>query len=122
MRRERVNYALAYAVALGFLMGIGVTARAADVIPPAPIPEPGPAQPPRATPETPSGPGAPAIPPSTIDPGIEHRPTTIPDPRSSVTPPDVDPNMTVPPETAPKKGQGTDLGRGAEPKSPQPSR
>jgi len=50
-------------------------------------------------PENPQGPTAP--PPSRIDPGIERRPQTIPDPRSAVTPPIVDPKMAIDPETAP---------------------
>ncbi len=40
-------------------------------------------------------------PPSRIDPGIERRPQTIPDPRSAVIPPKVDPKMAIDPETAP---------------------
>jgi hypothetical protein len=50
-------------------------------------------------PENPQAPGTP--PPSRIDPGIERRPQTIPDPRSAVIPPKVDPKMAIDPETAP---------------------
>ena len=57
-----------------------------------------PAPPPLGSrPENPQGPTAP--PPSRIDPGIERRPQTIPDPRSAVTPPIVDPKMAIDPET-----------------------
>lgn len=45
------------------------------------------------------GPGTP--PPSHIDSGIERRPQTIPDPQSAVVPPNVDPKMTIDPETSP---------------------
>ena len=73
---------------------------AADVIPPAPR-EKGAGPPPATAPENPSQSGTPAIPPSKIDPGIERRPSAIPDPRSAVPPPNVDPKMSVNPETAP---------------------
>src|SRR5918998_985752 len=74
---------------------------AADVIPPAPVLDKGSGSPPATTPEHPSQSGAPAIPPSKIDPGIERRPSAVPDPRSAVPPPNVDPNMSVNPETSP---------------------
>ncbi len=54
---------------------------------------------PSVPPERPQAPGTP--PPSRIDPGIERRPQTIPDPRSAVVPPKVDPKMAIDPETAP---------------------
>jgi len=68
------------------------TAWSADVIPapPAPLESP---------PGNPQRPTAP--PPSRIDPGIERRPKTVPDPRSAVTPPIVDPKMAIDPEMAP---------------------
>src|SRR5262245_18326535 len=65
---------------------------AADVMPsPAPTPD--------SRSEIPERPSAP--PPSRIDPGIERRPKTLPDPRSAVVPPDTDPKMTIDPESAP---------------------
>ena len=58
--------------------------------------------PPRPLESRPDNPQAPSTPPpSRIDPGIERRPQTIPDPRSSITPPNVDPKMAIDPETAP---------------------
>src|SRR5215813_5961185 len=62
---------------------------AADVMPsPAPAPD--------SRSESPERPSAP--PPSRIDPGIERRPQTLPDPRSAVVPPNTDPKMTIDPE------------------------
>lgn len=54
-------------------------------------------------------------PPSRIDPGIERRPRTIPDPRSAVTPPNVDPKMAIDPETAPSATEKTKPGGSNEP-------
>ena len=71
----------------------------ADVTPAPPLPSEG-------RPEQPQTPSTP--PPSRIDPGIERRPQTIPDPRSAVVPPKVDPKMAIDPEKAlpaPKKTQ-----------------
>jgi hypothetical protein len=78
-----------------------IFAAGADVVPSAPLPEKGSGRPPATTPEHPSEEGTPAIPPSTIDPGIQKRPPTTPDARSAVPPPTVDPKMSVDPETAP---------------------
>lgn len=64
-------------------------------------------------PENPQGPTAP--PPSRIDPGIERRPQTIPDPRSAVTPPIVDPKMAIDPETAPPAMEKLKPGGSKEP-------
>jgi hypothetical protein len=82
-------------------MGYNLAGFAADVIPPASTPDTGTASPPETSPEKRLDPGAPPIPPSSIDPGIERRPPTIPDRRSAVPPPNVDPKMAVDPETAP---------------------
>ena len=66
-------------------------------------------------PEHPQTPGTP--PPSRIDPGIERRPQTIPDPRSAVIPRKIDPKMAIDPETAPpamekmKPGDSTETPR-----------
>ncbi len=73
----------------------------ADVVPPVPLPEKGSGPKPGITPENPSESGTPAIPPSKIDPGIQQRPPTIPDPRAAVPPPNVDPNMSRDPESTP---------------------
>lgn len=59
-------------------------------------------------PHQPQGPSTP--PPSRIDPGIERRPQTIPDPRSAVIPPKVDPKMAIDPETAPPATEKTKPG------------
>ena len=59
-------------------------------------------------PQQPQGPSTP--PPSRIDPGIERRPQTIPDPRSAVIPPKVDPKMAIDPETAPPATEKTNPG------------
>ena len=64
-------------------------------------------------PNNPQGPTAP--PPSRIDPGIERRPQTIPDPRSAVTPPIVDPKMAIDPETAPPAMEKLKPGGSKEP-------
>jgi hypothetical protein len=90
---------LAITVWLSLLASAGVFA--ADVVPPAPLPEKGSEGGPAITPENPSESGTPAIPPSKIDPGIQQRPPTIPDPRSAVPPPNIDPKMSVDPEKAP---------------------
>ena len=84
--------------AIGFfvvplILGCGLSvAWSADVtpVPPPPL---------ESRPNNPQGPTAP--PPSRIDPGIERRPQTIPDPRSAVIPPIVDPKMAIDPETVP---------------------
>lgn len=92
---------------------------AADILPPAQTPEKGSGQGPQTTPAQPADPSTPVIPPSSIDPGIERRPPTVPDPRSAVPPPNVDPKMSIDPETAPpakgmKPGGGTETN--AEPR------
>jgi hypothetical protein len=95
---------------------------AADVIPPAPLPEKGSGPPPATAPENPSQSGAPAIPPSKLDPGIERRPLAVPDPRSAVPPPNVDPEMSVNPETAPPAKDAIKPRQGEEPHDKPPSR
>jgi hypothetical protein len=40
----------------------------------------------------------PAPPPSTIDPGIQKLPETVPDPKAAIPPPNVDPDMVIDPE------------------------
>ena len=65
--------------------------------------------------------GSTVPPPSRIDPGIERRPQTIPDPRSAVTPPNVDPKMTIDPETAPPAMKKLKPGGSMEPpRDPSP--
>lgn len=67
-------------------------ARSADVTPRPSVPG-------EVLPEHLQAPGT--LPPSRIDPGIERRPQTIPDPRSAVIPQKIDPKMAIDPETAP---------------------
>jgi CBS domain len=76
---------------------------------------PAPSPPGESRPDDPQGPRTP--PPSRIDPGIERRPQTIPDPRSAVTPPNVDPKMTIDPETVPPAMEKTKPGGSNEPPS-----
>ena len=85
----------------------------ADVTP-VPVP-PGESRP--GTPQAPSTP-----PPSRIDPGIERRPRTIPDPRSAVIPPNVDPKMTIDPETAPPAMEKPKSNGSQEPLGKPPTR
>lgn len=68
---------------------------------------------PSVPPEHPQAPSTP--PPSRIDPGIERRPQTIPDPRSAVIPPKVDPKMAIDPETAPPAMEKMKPGGSIEP-------
>ena len=80
---------------------------------------PAPSVPNELPPKHPQAPSTP--PPSRIDPGIERRPQTIPDPRSTVVPPKVDPKMAVDPETAPPVPEKTQPGgSNALPSEPSP--
>jgi hypothetical protein len=86
------------------------TAWSADVTPTPSVPN-------ELLPDHPQSPSTP--PPSRIDPGIERRPQTIPDPRSAVVPPIVDPKMAIDPEkasTAPDKTKPS--GSNAPPSNP----
>ena len=63
-------------------------------------------------------PGVPPMPPSQIDPGIQHVPEQRGDPRGTVKPPDLDPGIVTNPDMAPpaKKdvnpsGEGTTHGK-----------
>ena len=76
----------------------GAQTFAADVMPPSNPPS----QPERG--ESPPPTIAPAPPPSSIDPGIQKTPETVPDPKSAVPPPNIDPEMVIDPE----KPRGTD--------------
>jgi hypothetical protein len=80
-----------------------------------PVPPP----PSGSRPENPQGPTTP--PPSRVDPGIERRPQTIPDPRSAVIPPIVDPKMAIDPETASPATEKPKPGGSKEPpRTPSP--
>jgi hypothetical protein len=92
---------------------------AADVVPPARLPEKGSEAGPAITPENPSESGTPAIPPSKIDPGIQQRPPTNPDSRAAVPPPNIDPKMSVDPEKAPPANKAKKpRGENKRPKEP----
>jgi hypothetical protein len=86
------------------------TAWSADVTPTPSVPN-------ELLPDHPQAPSTP--PPSRIDPGIERRPQTIPDPRSAVVPPKVDPKMAIDPEKAsPAPDKTKPSGSNAPPSNP----
>ena len=102
-------------VAIAILILLPAFAVAADVLPPAQLPESrgGPA--PDITPDRPSESGVPAIPPSRIDPGIQHMPERRGDSRGSVKPPNLDPSMSTNPDVAPSPRENIDPPGGAKP-------
>ena len=102
-------------VAIAILILLPLLAVAADILPPAQLPESGGGPTPGITPERPSESGVPAIPPSHIDPGIQHMPERRGDPRGSVTPPNLDPNMSTNPDVAPSPREGINTPDGARP-------
>jgi hypothetical protein len=61
----------------------------------------------------------PAPPPSTIDPGIQKLPETVPDPKAAIPPPNVDPEMVIDPE---KPREPDDAPAKDRPATPPPSR
>jgi hypothetical protein len=79
---------------------------AADVLPPAQLPESGGGPAPGLTPERPLESGVPAILPSRINPGIQHTPERRGDPRGSMKPPNLDPSMSTNPDVAPFPREG----------------
>jgi hypothetical protein len=103
-------------VAIAILTLLPAFALAADVLPPAQLPESGGGLAPGITPETPSKSGVPAIPPSRIDPGIQHTPERRGDPRGSVKPPSLDPSMSTNPDVAPSPREDINPPGGASPK------
>ena len=77
------------------MLCLTAASQAADVVPPS-----------ESRPGAPSTPNiTPAPPPSTIDPGIQKLPETVPDPKAAVPPPVVDPNMVINPETGQRKSE-----------------
>ena len=88
-------------------------ATAADVSPPAQSPKSDSG--PRITPEKPSEFGVPAIPPSHMDPGIQHTPKSGVDPRGSITPPNRDPSMSTNPDVAPSPREDINPSDGPQP-------
>ena len=103
-------------VALAILILLPALAISADRLPPAP-PEGGGAPNPDPIPKE-KEPGVPSIPPSNIDPGIQHVPEQRGDPRATVKPPDLDPGISKNPDVAPPaqedvnpSGEGTMQGK-----------
>ena len=87
------------------------SAHAADIIPsPGASPGPAPVQPDPPRPEI-----------SPTDPGIVKQPQTVPIPGSVVTPPVVDPKMSVNPDEPPKDKDKNKKGGGSKkPRAPKP--
>lgn len=88
---------------------------AADILLPAQLPERGGRPAPDITPGKPPESGVPAIPPSRIDPGIQHMQERRGDPRGSVNPPNLDPSMSTNPDVAPSPREGINPPGGASP-------
>jgi hypothetical protein len=85
-------------VAIAILTLLPAFAVAADVLPPDQFPESGGKPTPDIIPERPSESGVPTVPPSRIDPGMQHSPEMRGDPRGSVKPPNLDPSMSTNPD------------------------
>ena len=102
-------------VAIAILTLLPAFAIAADVYPPAQSPETGSGPAPSITPEKPSESGVLAIPPSHMDPGIQHTPERRADPRGSVQPPSLDPSMSTNPDVAPSPREGINPPGGTRP-------
>jgi len=86
-------------VAIAILSFLPALAISADRLPPAP-PKDGGAPTPDPIPEEKES-GVLPIPPSQIDPGIQHVPEQRGDPRATVKPPDLDPGILKNPDVAP---------------------
>jgi hypothetical protein len=93
-------------VAVAILTLLPAFAVAADVLPPAQLPEGGGGPAPDITPERAPESGIPTVPPSRIDPGIQHMPERRGDSRGSVKPPNLDPSMSTNPDVAPSPREG----------------
>ena len=91
-------------VAIVILSLLPALAISADRLPPAP-PEGGGVPTPDPIPEKKES-GIPPIPPSRIDPGIQHVPEQRGDPRGTVKPPDLDPGILTNPDVAPPAKKG----------------
>lgn len=102
-------------VAIAILALLPAFTVAADVLLPAQLPERGGRPAPDITPRKPSASGVPAIPPSRMDPGMQHMPESSGDPRGSVKPPNLDPSMSTNPDVAPSPREDTNPSGGAGP-------
>jgi hypothetical protein len=106
-------------VAVAILTLLPAFAVAADVLPPAQLPERGGGPAPEIIPGAASESGVPTLPSSRIDPGIQHMPKMTGNPRGSVKPPNVDPNMSTNPDVAPSPREGINpLGEGTPQRKP----
>lgn len=102
-------------VAIAILTLLPAFAVATDVLPPGQFSESGGKPAPGTIPERPSESIAPTIPPSRIDPGIQHSPERRGAPRGSVKPPDLDPSMSTNPDKSPSERKGIDPPSGGTP-------
>ncbi|RPH76078.1 MAG: hypothetical protein EHM80_15390 [Nitrospiraceae bacterium] len=102
-------------VAIAILTLLPAFAVAADVLPPGQFPKSGGEPAPGIIPEGPSESSAPTIPPSRIDPGIQHSPERRGDPRGSVKPPNLDPSMSTNPDKSLPERQGINPPGGGTP-------
>ena len=101
--------------AVAILTFLPVFTVAAEILPPPQLPESGSGPAPGTTPEKPSESVVPAIPPSRIDPGIQHAPERHGDPRGSVRPPNLDPNMSMNPDKSLPEQKGINPPGGGTP-------
>ncbi len=60
----------------------------------------------------------PSIPPSQIDPGIQHVPEKLGDPRAAVKPPNIDPGISKNPDVAPPTAKGINPPGSTPPEKP----
>ena len=83
-------------------------------------PESGGTPDPGIVPEKPLDSGDAPLPPSKIDPGIQHMPEQRGDSRATVKPPEVDPGMSKNPDLAPPANKGTNPPTGETPQKKKP--
>lgn len=70
-------------------------------------------------PQNPLESGTPSIPPSQIDPGIQHVPKKQGDPRAAVKPPNIDPGISTNPDVAPPASKGVNPPGSTPPGKPE---
>jgi hypothetical protein len=105
-------------VAIAILSLLPALAISADRLQPAP-PEGGGSPTPDPIPEEKES-AVPPIPPSQIDPGIQHVPEQRGDPRSTVKPPDLDPGISKNPDVVPPAQEDINpLGEGSTQGNPE---
>ena len=69
--------------------------------------------------QKPSESGTPSIPPSQIDPGIQHVPEKQGDSRAAVKPPNIDPGISTNPDVAPPASKGVNPPGSTPPGKPE---